>query len=1104
MRLVLILFIQTCCWSVYPQNSPSHFEHIGTKEGLSQINILSIIQDSRGFMWFGTWDGLNKYDGYTIKVYRNNPKDSNSISYNYINKICESSNGDLWVATNGGGLCKFNRNKEIFKRYKYNTLDTNSIKNNIVNTVLEDSRGVVWVGTSAGLDILYEGQKKFSHLVLGGKSGPSIRIFIKSIYEDSQHNIWIGTSANGIFLYQRHTNSFLHFEHDDNNIKTIAGDDIYTFYEDHKKRLWIGTNGNGLDLYNPFSNTFNHFKHSAANSNSLPNNIILALSEDEANHLWVSTENGGISIFNYEEGTYNNIVHDEVDEESISNNSVYVVYKDAKENMWLGNFAGGVDVARRDKSLFKLYRHNMSENSLSNNQVLSISEDRQRNIWIGTDGGGLNKLNPVTGNFERYQHQPNKQSIAGNYVLDACEDSEGNMWVGSWENGITVMGAAKNTFTYFKNDPNDSNSLLTNNPWVIFEDRDKHIWVGSFGMGLDLLNADKKTFTHFVHDNNDPTSLSGINVVNIFQDSDGDLWICTEDNGLNLYNKATKNFTSFLHSDNTNSISNNNINSIFEDRDKNLWVCTMAGLNQLNKKTKEFKIITTEQGLPGNYVYGIMEDEKKNLWISTNKGVSSFNRLTGQFKNYDVADGLQGSDFKQLAYCKSKSGMMYFGGVNGFNEFNPDSIRQVPFEPPLVMTNFQVLNKDVPVALNANDQSPLKSSITETRSITLPYTSNVFSFTFATLNYTSAEKKLYAYKMVGFDNAWNEVGPSRTATYTNLNAGRYTFMVKGLNNEGKWGAQTISIDVIIKPPFWLTWWFKTLFIFLLAATVIGLYKNRVKNIKAQKIELQQQVEEKTRQLVLSAQEEHKARNEAEKARGETELSIKELRIKNKELEQFAYVASHDLQEPLRTTTSFISLLQKQYKGQLDDRADKYLNYISSASERMKVLIKDLLDFSHIGVNGTMEKADFNILFKNMVADIRLSVKQSKANIQVGPLPVMLCYPTEIKLLFQNLVINAIKFRRKEVPLQIKVTAVPVENAWQFAVSDNGIGIEMQYTEKIFDIFQRLHTRTEYSGSGIGLSHCKKIAELHHGKMWVESIPGEGSIFYFILPVQPNV
>jgi len=547
----------------------------------------------------------------------------------------------------------------------------------------------------------------------------------------------------------------------------------------------------------------------------------------------------------------------------------------------------------------------------------------------------------------------------------------------------------------------------------------------------------------------------------------------------------------FKQNDQENSLSDNSVNCILEDETGNLWIGTNDGLNCMDRKTNAFTIYTTKEGLPNDVIFGILQDSKKNLWVSTNRGISQFTPSIKRFKNFGIADGLQSNEFKQ-SYCKSRSGLMYFGGINGFNEFDPGSIKETKFDPPLVITEFRIANKEVSIAINDEDSSPLKKNITETRNITLPYNSNVISFEFASLNYIPAEKKQYAYMLEDFDKNWNEVGIKRTAMYTNLDPGRYIFKVKGLNNEGEWSPRIIRIHLTITPPYWLTWWFKAGVLIVIIGGAAGFYRWRINSINVQKRNLEQRVKEQTHQLIKSTEEEQRARKEAEQAN-------KDLEIKNKEMEQFAYIASHDLQEPLRTTSSFVGLLQNQYQGKLDEKADRYITYILEASERMKVLIKNLLDFSRIGNKKELEQVDCDKVLHNVLDDLGIAISEAGATIKYSQLPVISGYATELKQLFQNLVTNAIKFRKKETPPAINISVQYKEGYWEFAFKDNGIGIEEKFSEKIFVIFQRLHTRTEYEGSGIGLSHCKKIVELHKGKIWVESRPGEGSTFYFTLP-----
>jgi signal transduction histidine kinase len=511
----------------------------------------------------------------------------------------------------------------------------------------------------------------------------------------------------------------------------------------------------------------------------------------------------------------------------------------------------------------------------------------------------------------------------------------------------------------------------------------------------------------------------------------------------------------------------------------------------MDRKTGRFTNYHLKDGLPSNTISGLLIDGKGNLWISTFNGLSKFDPVKKIFKNFAVNDGLQSNEFKMNSCFKSQTGRMYFGGINGFNAFEPDSIKEAAFEPPIVFTNFQIFNKQITIG-NGNDKSPLKTDITDTKKITLSHKQSVISFEFASLNYAAQDKKQYSYMLEGFDKDWNNVGTQHTATYTNLDPGEYIFKVRGLNSEGKWSSNMATIQLIITPPFWLTWWFRLAVVIIFIGSAIAFYKFRVRLIRAQQIKLQRKVHEQTQQLLQSTQEEQKARHHAEQA-------SKELEIKNKELEQFAYVASHDMQEPLRTTSSFVELLQQQYKGRLDDQADKYLSFIAQSSDRMKVLIKDLLDYSRIGRKKELAQVDCNVILQEVLADLGVAVDEAGAQINSDILPALNGYPTELKQLFQNLVINAIKFRKKNVSPQINISVKRNGSYWQFAFKDNGIGIEEKHNQRIFEIFQRLHTRKEYEGSGIGLSHCKKIVGLHNGNLWVESALGKGSTFYFTIP-----
>lgn len=1053
------------------------FKHLTINDGLSQNAVYAILQDSKGFMWFGTKDGLNSYDGYTFVVYRHNAFDSSSISDNYITTLYEDSRGILWIATLNGGLNYFHRETETFERVYYSSA-SGDINIGRVLSITEDQFGNIWLGTKGDglfrLKLSFKNKKlvnleskQFVYIESNAQSLSNN--VVASLFLDSQKTLWAGTE-NGLNKFDRDNENFIIYDiHTRNpNAPSINQDgSISSIYESKSGVFWLGTLS-GVVIFNRQNGSYKLYPHQYEVFR-YGWGIILSIVEDLSGKLWLSTP-GALMRFDPVSLTYDYFKNDPYNNQSISYNSISSSFIDKTGILWFGT--SGMGISYFDPKLTRFSTFVGKKDTASRAASFSISavlEDEQGFVWMGTSV--LSKWNRKTGEFKSFETSSNFPEAFGNVaVWSIIESSDGHIWFAT-EQGLYSYNPQTEKARQYKFNHADTPDIMQKKVYTVFEDRNGSIWTATENFLSQLINAEKGIFKHYRYNYN--PALNELVRPVIYRDNKGIFWIGTKD-GLIRFNHKTLSIKTFNNEPgNLYSLNNNLIKSICADPlkpDKILWIGTSGGgLNHFNIKEETFIHFTEEDGLPNNVVYGILPDAKGNLWLSTNKGISRFDHVKKTFRNFNISDGLQSNEFNTGAYFKSKKGEIFFGGIYGLNYFYPEKIIDNPFIPEIVITNFRI-----PGASDSELESSIRKTIKTGNQITLSHSIDLIEFEFAALDYSAPGKNQYAYMLENFNNDWIYSGTVRTATFTNLSPGEYVFRVKGSNNDGVWNEAGTSIKLIITPPWWSTVWAYILYGLLI---ISGLYL--IRRYELSRIKL---------------------KNQLKLEKVETDI----LRNLDQLKSQFFANISHEFRTPL---TLILGQIESVMSSNIENMKKAKLQVANRNARRLLTLINQLLDLSKLEAGSMKLNAEqYNVVsflkslfysFESLAAAKQISLKFET---ELNNVPVVFD-PDKMEKVFYNLISNAFKFTaaQDEINVSIKIKG---ESLVEIKIKDTGIGIPANRLPNIFDRFYQVDgsiTR-EHEGTGIGLALTKELVELHKGKITVSSREGEWTEFTIILPL----
>lgn len=845
----LLLAVTILCSPAVLYAQDFKFNHLGRENGLSQSVVNCMLQDRNGFMWFGTQEGLNRYDGYTFKIYKRIPGDSTSLSNNFIYSLCEDNKGNIWIGTNGGGVNVLNPVTEKFTHYTAAKDKRGSLSNNIVRSIAMDMQNRIWIGTDAGLNLFNAKTNNFSTWTNNSNDPYSLPAStIYSLVFDHSNRLWIGTYGSGICRFDEQDGKFHNYIFSETQLRTLSSPEMLLKLQQFsektrqvrsllmydKTKLWVGTDGAGLAV---FDVTTNEYIGLFLTNTDLKSRVH-SMTDDGEGHIWMAMYEKGLNVYNRNDGTFQEYQPDRRDMFALRSASVKVTYCDKSRNVWLGSNGDGIDVSFKSSSIISHIRRSerpgVGDNTLKSNQIFATLEDVNGDLWIGGYGGGVSKLHRSTGT---YTHYPELSTAGNNAILSFIQTRDSSIWVGTWGDGINRYWPKSGKITKYS--PNTVFKLGT--ILCLAEDPlTGHVWAGTLKSGLYEIDPLTGSYKHYTKDS---SGLVSDDINCLYAGRDGILWIGTRAGGVMCRDQKTGAITTIQHDDaNPKSLSANLIYCITEDASGYIWISTANGINRYDKRTKNITTWYERDGLPSDNIYGIVIDLNGKLWLSHNRGITLFDpskKGIECFRNFTPGSGVQSGEFNQGAYARTRKGEIIFGGQEGINIINPEALNRHQIAPEVYITSYKRFEKEVAFT---------DSIITLRKTIVVSWRDNYFQFEVAALDFVDPAHNLYQYKLEGFDDEWSPATNNRFISYTNLPGGSYTLRVRACNSSGEWNENGLSLHIVVNPPFWRTNWFYAVCTLLALVVVILFTRLRTASIRKEKQVLEEKVAERTREL----------------------------------------------------------------------------------------------------------------------------------------------------------------------------------------------------------------------------------------------------------------